>query len=637
MKSFKGIILVILLVICAFCFALLFSGCEILEFVSENFFENEIESNTDTKTDNIDNADNKDNADNNDKADNTDNSNGGTDSEDGDKDTENDHKDDSAHIHSFGEWIISVEPACTQEGIKKCFCDCGEIKTEIIQPCGHDFIEHSELLPTCTQSGWSSYKECARCDYCDKEELAPLGHTFGEWEVTKKPTCTNEGIKTRVCLLDSEHYESMTIEKSEHTPSEWLTVIEPSCCAEGKRVRECALCTAMLQTEPIPKLEHDFGEWTLIKAPDCTNEGKEERVCSHDKSHVEVRAVDKLSHTESGWLVQVSPTCETDGKEFKKCVICSAVLEEAVIPRLEHDYGEWTVKAAATCVIDGEEVRICSHDNNHFESRTIKAQGHTVERIDEILPACSKQGSGYNKCIICDEILEEFVIPALEHNYGDWYVYEAATCLAEGTERRYCAFDETHYEERVTGKLEHSEGEWTVSVKPTCVTDGKRIKTCIRCGEELQSETLYAQGHSFKDNICLNCDTDFGGTKCLNWALSTDGESYILCGIGEAITPDIIIPSVYNGKPVTEISDSAFRECKVINSVIIPESVVKIGSYAFYNSSLTNIEFERTDGWTMNDENGSSFAVTENYFNYGEVLYFITGDSYYCKYFWLRA
>ena len=50
------------------------------------------------------------------------------------------------------------------------------------------------------------------------------------------------------------------------------------------------------------------------------------------------------------------------------------------------------------------------------------------------------------------------------------------------------------------------------------------------------------------------------------------------------------IPSTINGKPVTEIADSGFRNCKYLKTVTLPNSITEIGSSAFDGcSSLVSI------------------------------------------------
>ena len=80
-------------------------------------------------------------------------------------------------------------------------------------------------------------------------------------------------------------------------------------------------------------------------------------------------------------------------------------------------------------------------------------------------------------------------------------------------------------------------------------------------------------------------------TKGLKYELSSDGLSYHCVGIGEADSRFIAIPPYHKGKPVTEIAEEAFRE-EEIRSVVIPDTVTKIGSYAFWGCpQLTSVNF----------------------------------------------
>ena len=70
----------------------------------------------------------------------------------------------------------------------------------------------------------------------------------------------------------------------------------------------------------------------------------------------------------------------------------------------------------------------------------------------------------------------------------------------------------------------------------------------------------------------------------LIFTLNTDGESYSVkfdsdyyAFHGEGGYPDVVIPSVYQDKPVTVIEDRAFEGYTYIKSVVIPDSVTTIG------------------------------------------------------------
>ena len=73
----------------------------------------------------------------------------------------------------------------------------------------------------------------------------------------------------------------------------------------------------------------------------------------------------------------VDATCTKDGNQADiYCKLCGKLSERGEkIERLGHAWGAWTVERAATTKIKGREKRVCSHDENHTESRVTDYSG----------------------------------------------------------------------------------------------------------------------------------------------------------------------------------------------------------------------------------------------------------------------
>lgn len=65
------------------------------------------------------------------------------------------------------------------------------------------------------------------------------------------------------------------------------------------------------------------------------------------------------------------------------------------------------------------------------------------------------------------------------------------------------------------------------------------------------------------------------------YSLNPDGESYTLVSIGTPRDAEIMIPSEYDGKPVTGIGKGALSTCGEVVGITIPEGITAIGDEAF--------------------------------------------------------
>jgi len=126
------------------------------------------------------------------------------------------------------------------------------------------------------------------------------------------------------------------------------------------------------------------------------------------------------------------------------------------------------------------------------------------------------------------------------------------------------------------------------------------------------SDDVQAHIHEFEDGACKICNKK-GPSTGLVFERYEDSEGCYVSGIGACKDTDIVIPSEFNGVPVTgighsafygcgnitsvdipvgvtEIGNSAFSKCFGLKSVVIPEGVTRIGGYAFNKcESLTKV------------------------------------------------
>lgn len=78
------------------------------------------------------------------------------------------------HIHQFGEWFVEKEATCTEDGLKKRECECGEYETEKISMLGHSLGEwETEVVATYFQEG-KKIRKCQRCAYQEEEVIPKL-------------------------------------------------------------------------------------------------------------------------------------------------------------------------------------------------------------------------------------------------------------------------------------------------------------------------------------------------------------------------------------------------------------------------------------------------------------------------------
>ncbi len=189
------------------------------------------------------------------------------------------------------------------------------------------------------------------------------------------------------------------------------------------------------------------------------------------------------------------------------------------------------------------------------------------------------------------------------HVWSEWIVISPATCSKQGLEGRICTSEKhsEHYETRETqiDPTAHDFGE-LITTPATCTTKGVEAHYHCTCGKffnkdkieilEQQLLTLPVDnnGHILNkgESTCANCGTTL--TVNLKYSLLSDNTYSV--SKGSATDSNIIIPAIYDGKPVTAIGNFAFSSCSSLKSIVIPNSVTSIDKNAFWDcTNLTSI------------------------------------------------
>ncbi len=247
---------------------------------------------------------------------------------------------EETEAHTWNEGIVTLEPTCTETGVKTYTCNCSETKTEEIPATGHTY-------GTWEKEDNTNHKKTCSCGSVERE-----GHTWDTGVVTKAATCTETGVKTYTCSVCSGT-KSETIPATGHTYGAWEKEDETNhkktcncgdvsrenhtwdtgvetkaatCTETGVKTYTCSVCSGT-KTEVIPVLDHTYGAW---EKEDETNHKK---TCSCGD-------VARENHTWNTGVVTKTATCTETGVKTYTCSVCSGTKTE-VIPATGHTYGAW--------------------------------------------------------------------------------------------------------------------------------------------------------------------------------------------------------------------------------------------------------------------------------------------------------
>ena len=145
-----------------------------------------------------------------------------------------------AHTHNYSS-SITTPATCTSTGIKTYTCGCGKSYTETIAALGHNYQFSKTVAPTCTTQGYDIYVCKNDTSHTEKRNYTDMiGHSYGI--VVVQPTCTKQGYTDHICKNCGHIYTDTYVEPLGHSWGEWEVTVEPQYQKEGEASRFCPVC-----------------------------------------------------------------------------------------------------------------------------------------------------------------------------------------------------------------------------------------------------------------------------------------------------------------------------------------------------------------------------------------------------------
>lgn len=247
--------------------------------------------------------------------------------------------------HKFGDWTVTKEATCTEDGSKTRKCErCEHTEEAVLKAVGHEFVSKVTKQPTCTEKGIAE-GVCATCGEKTEKTVPATGHTMVDGEIVGA-TCQTPGHKEKVCTVCGEK-TTEEIPVTDHLWTIWETIKEPTDTEPGERKCTCIYCGAT-KTEEIPCNHiHNWEKVVVQPGSGCFDHGYEQMVCT---------------------------TCGYEGKkEYKTYLLAPG-----------HDWSDWGTTKEPGPGVAGEEARHCKRCGEH-ETRGIEPLGDNGEKLESYI------------------------------------------------------------------------------------------------------------------------------------------------------------------------------------------------------------------------------------------------------------
>lgn len=159
--------------------------------------------------------------------------------------------------HNFGEWTVTEEPTCQDEGVETRVCkSCKKTEERTLDTVDHHWQKYFTVdeEPTCTEIG-VAYVYCDDCDEtCDTYYIPATDHCFDASEIIEYADCETDGLVVRMCKYCDETEEIEIPALGHCWTDEKVVDFEPTNDSYGQKSYHCLYCDATSGEEIIPPL-----------------------------------------------------------------------------------------------------------------------------------------------------------------------------------------------------------------------------------------------------------------------------------------------------------------------------------------------------------------------------------------------
>ncbi len=146
-------------------------------------------------------------------------------------------KIEEVHVHKYAETVVKAA-TCTEKGLKRYTCACGDTYTEEIAPTGHIEVKDNAVAATCTTAGKTAGSHCSVCNkvIVAQKTIPATGHK-GVWKVTKKATYFKAGEKTLNCSVCKQTVTEKTAKLKLKNPKVTVSIKNGKLKIDYKKVK----------------------------------------------------------------------------------------------------------------------------------------------------------------------------------------------------------------------------------------------------------------------------------------------------------------------------------------------------------------------------------------------------------------